>query len=151
MAMQDSPSAFSACDRFASSSANFLLFVGRVLLGFLFLQAGYYKLMGIAGTTAYLTNLKVPAPDILAWVVGLFEFIVGAALILGVATRYASLAVFIFVLIATALAHRYWEYPAAQAGAQWVNLVKNLAIMGGALALFITGGGTWSVDSKMKK
>jgi putative oxidoreductase len=152
MAMHDSsPSAFSATDGLASGSANFLLLVGRVLLGFLFLQAGYYKLMGIAGTTAYLTNLKVPAPELMAWVVGAFEAIVGAALILGIATRYASLAVFIFVLIATALAHRYWEFPAAQLGAQWNNMVKNLAIMGGALALFITGAGSMSVDASMKK
>jgi len=151
MAMQDSPSAFSACDRVASGSASFLLLVARVIFGFLFLQAGYYKLMGIAGTTGYLTNLKVPAPDIMAWIVGLFELLSGSALILGLATRYVSLAMFIFVIIATALAHRYWEYPAAQVGAQWNNFVKNLAIMGGALALFITGAGSISVDAKMKK
>ena len=92
MAMQDSPSAFSACDRVASGSASFLLLVARVIFGFLFLQAGYYKLMGIAGTTGYLTNLKVPAPDIMSWIVGLFELLSGTALILGLATRYVSLA-----------------------------------------------------------
>jgi putative oxidoreductase len=150
--MQDtSPSQFSATDRFAASSSSLLLFVGRILLGFLFLQAGYYKLMNIAGTTGYLTNLKVPAAGLFAWLVGLFEVIAGAALILGVATRFAAIAAFIFVLIATALAHRYWEYPAAQMQGQWVNFVKNLAIMGGSLALFVTGAGGWSVDGKMKK
>jgi putative oxidoreductase len=152
MAMQDSsPSAFSATDRMAAGSASVLLLVGRILLGFLFLQAGYYKLMNIAGTTGYFTNLKVPGPGFWAWAVGLLELIMGAALILGVATRFAAIAAFIFVLIATALAHRYWEYPAAQMQGQWVNFVKNLAIMGGALALFVTGGGGASVDARMKK
>ena len=38
----------------------------------------------------------------------------GITLILGIATRYASLFAFVYVIITIALAHRYWEYPAAQ-------------------------------------
>lgn len=151
MAMQDSPSAFSATDRFASSSANVLLLVGRILLGWLFFYSGYLKLVGIAGTTAYFTNLGVPAPGLMAWLAGLFELIVGAAFILGIATRYAALATFVFVLIATLLAHRYWTFPEAQMGGQRNNFLKNLSIMGGALALFVTGAGSISIDGKMKK
>jgi putative oxidoreductase len=152
MAMQDtSPSAFSATDRLAAGSTNALLLIGRIMFGFIFLQAGYYKLMNIAGTTGYLTSLKVPAAGLFAWLVGILELVMGAALILGIATRYAAIAVFIFVLIATALAHRYWEFPAAQVQGQWNNFVKNIALMGGALALFVTGAGGASVDARMKK
>jgi putative oxidoreductase len=152
MAMHDSsPSAFSATDRLAAGSTTLLLLVGRILLGWLFFYSGYLKLMNITGTTGYFTNLKMPAPELCAWIVGLFELIVGAALILGLATRYAALATFIFVLIATLLAHRYWEFPDAQLPAQRGNFLKNLAIMGGALALFVTGAGSASVDAKMKK
>jgi putative oxidoreductase len=148
---ESSPSAFSACDRIAANSSSVLLLVGRILLGWLFFYSGYLKLTGMAGTIAYFTNLKMPMPEVFAWVAGLFELIVGAALILGIATRYASLAVFVFVLIATLLAHRYWEFEGAAMGGQRTNFLKNLAIMGCSLALFVTGGGGMSVDAKMKK
>jgi putative oxidoreductase len=152
MAMQDtSPAAFSATDRLAASSAGLLLLVGRILLGWLFLAAGYGKFMNIAGSTGYLTSLGMPAPNFWAWVSAFAEVILGVLLILGIATRYAALGVFIYVLIATAIAHRYWQYPAAQQLNQYNHFLKNLAIMGGSLALFVTGAGGWSVDGRMKK
>jgi hypothetical protein len=51
----------------------------------------------------------------------------------------------------SALAHRYWEYPAAQVTAQYNNFLKNLAIFGGALVLFVTGAGRFSVDRMLSK
>ena len=51
----------------------------------------------------------------------------------------------------TALAHRYWEYPAAQVGAQYNNFLKNIAIMGGTLLLFVTGPGPYSIDRMLAK
>lgn len=142
---------FSAADGLAASSTNALLLVGRILLGWVFFYSGYAKLTNIAGTTGYFTSLKMPAPELWAWIAGILEFVMGAALILGVATRYAALLVFVFVLIATLLAHRYWEYPAQQVMAQFNNFLKNLSIMGGALLLFVTGAGRISVDSTLKK
>jgi putative oxidoreductase len=49
------------------------------------------------------------------------------------------------------LAHRYWEYPPAQMTAQKTNFVKNLAILGGALLLFVTGPGRLSIDRMLSK
>ena len=69
-----------------------------------------------------------------------------AALILGVGTRYAALICALFLVVATALAHRYWEYPAAQIVAQYNNFLKNLAVFGGALLIFAAGPGRFSVD-----
>ena len=39
------------------------------------------------------------------------ELLIGFTLILGIATRYAALVCALFLIVATALAHRYWEYP----------------------------------------
>jgi len=57
----------------------------------------------------------------------------------------------LFLIVSTALAHRYREYPAAQVVAQYNNLLKNLAIFGGALILFVTGPGRFSVDRMLSK
>ena len=52
---------------------------------------------------------------------------------------------------ATAIAHRYWEYPAAQQLGQYINFMKNIAIMGGMVLLFSTGAGRFSVDGWLKR
>src|SRR6476660_5617277 len=118
-------------DNVATTWSDFLLLVGRVFLGWLFLASGYGKLFGIAGTTAYFTSLGMSPPGLWAWFAAIAEIVLGGALILGIATRYAALGSFIWVLVATAIAHRYWTYPAAQQAAQQINFLKTVAIMGG--------------------
>jgi putative oxidoreductase len=141
-------------DGVAASTADAFLLVGRVLIGWLFLvsSAGIGgKLWNHAGFLGYLKNLGAPAPEVSSWIGALVEFVIGAALILGVGTRYAALLCALFLICATALAHRYWEYPAAQVMAQYNNFLKNLAIFGGALVLFVTGPGRFSVDQALSK
>src|SRR6478752_5027654 len=94
----------SLVDNIAATWSDFLLLVGRVFLGWLMLASGYGKLTGIAGTTAYFTSLGMSPPEFWAWFAGFVEVILGAALILGIATRYAALASFLWVLVATAIA-----------------------------------------------
>ena len=138
-------------DSLAATWSDFLLLVGRVTLGWLFLASGYGKLGGIPGTTAYFTSLGISPPEFWAWFAGIAEVVLGAALILGIATRYAALASFVWVLVATAIAHRYWTYPAAQQVGQYNNWLKNIAIMGGMLYVFVTGSGRYSLDAALAK
>lgn len=76
---------------------------------------------------------------------------VGVTLVFGVAARYGALLGFIFVVVATAIAHRYWEFPPAQQLGQYINFMKNIAIMGGMLLLFFTGAGRFSVDGWLRR
>jgi putative oxidoreductase len=139
-------------DGIATSSADILLLIGRILLGWLFFKAGIDKLMSMAGFVGYLTNLKVPNPGFWAWPGAIAEVVIGAALILGLATRYAALFAFVYLIITIALAHRYWEYPAGQQlNAQFAHFLKNLALMGGSLAVFVTGAGRFSLDAILAK
>lgn len=149
--MPSSHPALSKADDFAANSSDLLLLVGRVLLGLLFLFFGWAKLNGLGGFQAYLTNLGVPAVGLMSILGACAEFIVGLTLVFGIATRYGALLCFIFTLIAVALAHRYWEYPAAQQMAQYTNFMKGLSIMGGALVLFVAGPGRFSIDGMLSK
>jgi uncharacterized membrane protein YphA (DoxX/SURF4 family) len=95
-----------------------------------------------AGSQSYFTSLKLPAPALLTWVTLVLELLVSAGLILGIGTRYAAILMFVFVVVATAIGHRYWEYPVGpQQIGQYNNFLKNISIMGGALAIFVTGAG----------
>ena len=101
MVSRSSHPALSCVDDFATSSTDALLFVGRILMSYLFLSAGWGKLTNVVGTAAYFTALGVPSPSVMSYVVGALEVTVGVALILGLATRYVAIVIFIFVLVAT--------------------------------------------------
>jgi len=151
---ESSHPSLSHADGIAASATDAFLLVGRVLIGWIFLvsSAGLGgKLWNIAGFAGYLKNLGVPASDFFAWIGVLVEFAIGAALILGVGTRYAALLCALFLIVATTLAHRYWEYPAAQLQNQYNHFLKNLAVFGGALLIFAAGPGRFSVDRILSK
>jgi putative oxidoreductase len=68
-------------------------------------------------------------------------------LLLGFATRYVSLVMLLFVIIATFSSHRYWSAEPAQVANQSSHVWKNVSMMGGTLLLFITGAGRYAVDA----
>ena len=150
MTMQPSPQIFAATDNAATRTSDAIVLIARLVIGWLFLTNGWLKLTNIAGGVKYLTALQVPSPEFWIWPALLAELAIGIGLILGIATRYVSLFTFVYLIIVTALAHRYWQYPAAQQGGQYAHFCKNLGLMGGALLLYLTGGGKFSVDNKLR-
>jgi putative oxidoreductase len=126
-----------------SAFNDIALLIGRILIALLFLVAAYNKLKGIGGTTGYFTKLGIPAPSIAAPVVAAFELAIGVVLIAGFKTRFVALAIAVFVVIAALFAHTNFAD-----GNQLNHFLKNLAIAGGCLALFVTGAGAYSMDAK---
>jgi putative oxidoreductase len=146
-----SHSLLSRADGFATKSSDTMILIGRILLAWLFVGTAYGTIINFAGSVGYFTSLKVPAPLLFTWLALVIELLLSAGLILGIGTRYCAILAFVFVLVATALGHRYWEYPAAQQTGQYINFLKNISIMGGALAIFVTGGGRFSLDRVLPK
>ncbi|HEV1999685.1 MAG TPA: DoxX family protein [Xanthobacteraceae bacterium] len=146
-----SPAAFAVTDTIAIRTGDICALFGRVLLGWIFLTSGSGKVTNVPGFVSYLTNLRLPAPGFWGWVGAIVELVVGVTLVFGVAARYGALLGFIFVVVATAIAHRYWELPPAQQLGQYINFMKNIAIMGGMLLLFFTGAGRFSVDGWLRR
>jgi putative oxidoreductase len=131
-----------------SGSASTLLLIGRILIGILFLVAGVMKAMNLAGTTAYMTRLGFPAPELMAYLSTIIEVGAGVLLIIGWQTRRVAWLLVLYVLIATGMAHRFWEYEAAQRGNQINHFLKNLALIGAMLFIAVTGPGSASVDKR---
>ena len=124
-----------------------MLLVGRILLALLFLVAGVRKIMAIAGTAGYMAKLGMPMPEVMVYVAILFEVGGAILLIVGWKARYAAWALALFVLIATFMAHRFWNITdAAQYGNQLNHFLKNFAIIGGMLFVAACGPGALSVD-----
>ena len=122
--------------------------LGRALLSVIFILSGYNKLMAIAGTTAYLTRLGVPSPQVMVYVVALVELIGGLMILVGFKTRWVALALFFFTAATIYLGHKFWAVPADQYMNQLNHALKNLGIMGGFLLLAVNGAGRLSVDGR---
>tara|TARA_A100001391_G_scaffold127364_1_gene87109 strand:+ start:163 stop:621 length:459 start_codon:yes stop_codon:yes gene_type:complete len=122
--------------------------IGRILLGALFVFAGFGKVMDTAGTAAYM-EAESPFPGSLALAVGVFEIVAGLVLASGFMTRIASLALIVFTALATLFFH---EKVTDQV--QAAMALKNLAIIGGLLMVFAYGqvrGRIGVVDERAKR
>lgn len=125
-----------------------MLLISRLLLATLFLVAGIRKILFYSGTVGYFTKLGFPAPEVMAVLAILVEVGGGALLVLGWQTRRMAWLLILFVAIATAMAHRFWEFDAAQYANQMNHFLKNAAIIGGLLYAAVMGAGALSLDSR---
>jgi len=128
-----------------------VLLLGRILLGSIFVLSGWGKLMGLAAFTASLARSGVPAPQALAVVGACVEFFGGLAVVLGLWAHLAALLMVAFVVVATLISHRFWEFEGAQRAMQQTNFMKNVAIIGGLLVLSLAGGGRLALDAALTR
>lgn len=144
-----SSSILSRCDGIAAQQQDFLLLVGRVLLGWIFVTYGWTHLMDLAGFAKTFPSRGLP--EWLAYIASPVEFVGGILLIVGLATRYTVVVLLLFMLFATFSSHAYWSVPAAQKGNQMAHFWKNISMIGGLIALFVTGAGKYALDQMWRK
>jgi putative oxidoreductase len=149
---RSSPGLLSGLDAFAKQHQDTLLLIGRILLGLIFVRSGSDKLMNIDAFAAGLARNGVPMSTFFAYLGAPVEFISGVAIVLGFATRYAAILMTAFVIVATLISHRYWEHAdAAMRRANDINFYKNVAIIGGAFYVFVTGSGRYALDALLRR
>ncbi len=124
------------------------LLVARVLLALMFVLAGFGKLVGLEGTAGYIGSVGLPAPMVLAVASGVLELAAGVMLIVGWQTRGAALALAVFTVVASVLFHNFWAMPADKAFMQQLMFLKNLAVTGGLMFVFVFGAGSLSLDAR---
>jgi putative oxidoreductase len=132
----------------SNTAQNALNLAGRVLLAALFLPAGITKLTGFEGTVGYIASVGLPLPAVGAVLALLVEIVGSVALIAGFGTRIAALVLAAFTLVASFFFHAFWAVPADQAFMVQLLFFKNLAVVGGLLALAANGAGGWSLDAR---
>lgn len=123
--------------------------LGRAMIAWLFVPAGFGKLTGLSGAIAYTASGGLPGwfaiPALLVELLG------GLAILVGWRTRWAALALAAFTVAAGVLYHyvpaQAATDPAAAMG-QMINFGKNIAIGGGLLVLAGLGAGRLSLDAR---
>jgi putative oxidoreductase len=133
------------------NSQGFPMLIARVLLALMFLLAGLSKFGGLEGTAGYIASKGLPMAQVLAFGTAALEVVAAVMLIVGWQARWAALALAVFTLLASVLFHNYWTLPADKQMVDQLMFMKNLAVTGGLLAVFVFGAGTLSLDGRRVK
>jgi putative oxidoreductase len=132
----------------SKSIQNALNLAARLLFVVMFLPSGIGKLTGFTGTVGYISSVGLPLPAVGAVLALVVEIVGSLALLAGFGTRIAALVLAAFSLVASFFFHAFWAVPADQAFVTQLLFFKNIAIVGGLLAIAANGAGEWSLDAR---
>ena len=115
-----------------------LALVGRLFVAIIFLASAFGKITNFDGTLQFMESHGMPSTALLCVAAILVEALGAVALILGFKTRWGAGALAAFLVAAT------WVFHTAPD--QRIQLLKNLAILGGLLNLMARGPGSISLE-----
>jgi putative oxidoreductase len=115
-----------------------LALVGRLFVAIIFLASAFGKITNFDGTLQFMESHGMPAVNFLCVAAIAIESLGAVALILGYKTRWGAAALAVFLIAATWIFHT--------APDQRIQLLKNLAILGGLLNLIAQGPGDISLE-----
>lgn len=121
--------------------ADLALLLGRLLMAGLMIIAAFNLYRSFDGAVGYFGKLGLPMPSIMLPVVIGFEALTGLALLVGFKTRLVALIVGLFMIGTAVIAHSN-----VADGNQVNHLLKNFALLGGCLFLYVSGGGAYAVS-----
>ncbi len=120
--------------------------VGRVLLAFMFVYAGFGKIGGFEHTAAAIAGKNLPLPPVATAIAIAVELIGGLMLVVGWKARWAALAIAIFTFFASIFFHNFWTMAEQAARVNQLMFLKNMAVIGGLLIVVALGPGRYGVD-----
>lgn len=122
--------------------ASVVSIIARFLMAYIFLVSGYGKITGYEGAAGYMESMGVSG-GLLPLVI-LAEIGGGIALLIGFQARLAALGLAVFSIAAAFIFHSTDDMN------QQIHFMKNLAIAGGLLVVFLNGAGKLSLDAESK-
>jgi putative oxidoreductase len=115
-----------------------LALVGRLFMSIIFLASAFGKITNFEGTLQFMESHGMPAVGFFCVAAISIEALGAVALILGYKTRWGAAGLAVFLVAAT------WVFHTAPD--QRIQLLKNLAILGGLLNLIAQGPGDISLE-----
>lgn len=121
--------------------------LARFLVSLIFIMSGVGKLFGFSQTAAMMESTGFPAPSLFLTGAIILEIGGGILLLVGYKTRWASLALIVFLIPATLIFHAANLADPAQTQMQMIQVLKNLAILGALVKFATDGAGAYALDN----
>lgn len=120
-----------------------LLLVGRIIFGAFFVMSGINHFTNLGMMSGYAGSKNVPAPGLAVIGSGVMLVLGGLSVILGLLPILGLWLLILFLAPTSVIMHNFWTISdAQQRAAEQVNFLKNVALIGAALALMY-GATAW--------
>ena len=116
--------------------------LGRIFLSTIFLIEGINKIFNYESTIEYMENFSVPG--YLAIPAITVEILFPLLLVVGYQTKISALILAIFTLTTALIFHTDFSNQI-----ELMSFLKNFAIAGGFLIIFVRGAGKYSIDYRL--
>lgn len=127
--------------------STYLQPISRALLAIIFIISGLGKIAGFDATAGMMAGVGFPAPSLFLVAAIVLELAGGLALLVGFKARLAAIALIVFIIPATIIFHAAQLGDPAQTQMQMIQVLKNLAILGGLLRVVSDGAGAFAFDN----
>ena len=117
--------------------------IGRIFLSALFLFNGIAKIFDYEGTIEYMENFEVPGYLISPAII--IEILFPILLIIGYKTRLSTIVLASFTILLAVIFHTDFSNQM-----QLTQFLKNFAIAGGFIMIFVYGPDKYSIDYMLK-
>lgn len=120
------------------------LLIGRLLFGGIIAFMGMNHFMNREEMIGYATHKGLPMPAVGVYVSGAVLVLGGLGLVTGVFPVLSGLAIALFLIVAAITMHDFWAVPEAEKQNEMIHFLKNMVMMGGALAFAAVGTQAWA-------
>ena len=117
--------------------------IGRIFLSALFLFNGIAKIFYYEGTIEYMENFDVPGYLIIPAII--IEILFPILLTIGYKTRFSAIVLASFTILLAVIFHTDFSNQI-----QLTQFLKNFAIAGGFIIIFVYGPDKYSIDYMLK-
>ena len=124
--------------------ANIADLIGRILISALFLLNGIFKISNYDGTIDWMENFGMPGILIIPAII--LEIAGPVLIIIGYKTKLAAGLLSLFCITTAVIFHNDFANQM-----QFTSFLKNIALAGGFLIIFVNGAKGFSLDNKLNK
>ena len=116
--------------------------IGRIFISLIFLIAGFGKIFNYEETIGYMESFDVPGYLLVPAII--IEILFPLLVIIGYKTKLAAIILALFTISLAIIFHTDFSNQM-----QLMSFLKNFAIAGGFLIIFVRGPGKYSIDQRL--
>ena len=116
--------------------------IGRIFISLIFLVAGVGKILNYEGTVGYMESFGVPGYLLIPAII--IEILFPLLIIVGYKTKFSAIILALFAILLAVIFHTDFSNQM-----QLMSFLKNFAIAGGFLIIFVRGAGKYSIDQRL--
>ncbi|MEM9917851.1 MAG: DoxX family protein [Bacteroidota bacterium] len=120
--------------------------IARILIAFIFLYEAYDSIAFFQATKKKMISYGLTWNQDLLLMGAIFLLLMGGTLVLiGYRSGFGAILLMLYWVPVTFIVHSWWNDPPEQQRLEAIMFMKNIAILGGLLMIFVNGSGRYSI------